>query len=213
MILFDLNGTLTDPAAIGAPWQMPVLGEQVLALAVQTAMVETLLGRFRPFNEHIASALRALVSQRGLDGGRLAEAMERAAALPPFPDTAGAVRELAGAGLPLAVLTNSGADAGRGTLRAAGLEEHFERVLGVDAVEKSKPHPDTYAYAVRELGRQPGEITFVSAHPWDLAGAAEAGMRTALVQRGDPVPPVLPDPDVEAPDLCALAERLAGLGH
>jgi 2-haloacid dehalogenase len=209
VILFDLNGTLTDPSAIGEPWRSSTLGADVLALAVQTAMVDTILNRFSPFAEHIDSALHALVAERGLDPARIAEAMERAAALPPFPDTAAGLDALGSAGHRLTVLTNSGQEAGRRTLQAAGLRARFEGVLGVDGAQKFKPHPDTYAYALRELGCEAAEVTFVTAHAWDMAGAAHAGMRTALVRRGEPLPPVLPAPDLQAPDLRRLAERLS----
>jgi phosphoserine phosphatase len=75
VIVFDLNGTLTDPGAIGAPWGARDLGTAVLAAAVQSAMVDTILGQSRPFREHIEAALRDVVSERGLrrDGGHLRE--------------------------------------------------------------------------------------------------------------------------------------------
>jgi 2-haloacid dehalogenase len=149
-----------------------------------------------------------VVHQRGLDEGRIGDAVSIAAALPVFGDVAPALDTLLTSGHRLAVLTNSGAESGRRTLEAAGLQDQFERILGVDAVQKFKPHPDTYAHALRELGREPGQITFVSAHAWDLAGAHHAGMRTALVRRGDPLPPVFPAPDVQGDDLSDVAERL-----
>lgn len=209
LVLFDLNGTLTDPGALGTPWRAPDLGDEALAAAIQSAMVDTILGRFREFREHVESGLRSRVRERGLDESRVEEAMEIAAALPAFPDTPGALERLAAAGHRLAVLTNSGADAGRRTLEAAGLAERFDRILGVDAVRAFKPHPSTYAYALDELAVAPGEVTFVAAHAWDLAGAASAGMRTALVRRGGGSPPVYPQPDVEAPDLTGLAAAIA----
>src|ERR1700758_3264173 len=41
IVLLDVNGTLTDPGPIGAPWGRPDLGERVL----QTAMVDALQAR------------------------------------------------------------------------------------------------------------------------------------------------------------------------
>ncbi len=208
VVLFDLNGTLTDPSAMGGPWNLPELGAEALAGAIQSAMVETILGRYRPFREHLESGLRGRVRERGLDETRVEEAMEISAALPPFADTPGALETMRTAGYRLAVLTNSGADAGRRTLAAAGLAESFERILGVDAVEKFKPHPATYAYALHELGAKPGEVTFVAAHAWDLAGAADAGMQTALVRRDGGSPPVYPPPEIESDELSGIAAAL-----
>ena len=205
MILFDLNGTLTNPSAIGGAWDRPELGAEVLALAVQTAMVDTILEASRSFSEHIESALRHKVREHGLDPAPIDRALEMAAALPPFDDAAAALDELAGAGHRLAVLTNSGAEDGRRTLQANGLADRFTRILGVDAVGAFKPHPATYRYALDELGCDAGEVTFVAAHGWDLAGAAHAGMRTALVLRGGPPPTAYPQPDIEGADLAAVA--------
>jgi 2-haloacid dehalogenase len=209
VIVFDLNGTLTDPAALGRPWGARDLGVGVLAAAVQSAMVDTILGVSRPFTEHIEAALRDLVAQRGLDARGIDEALEAARALPAYPDTASALHAMTAAGHRLAVLTNSGADAGRRTLEANGLADRFERILGVDAVGKFKPHPAVYRYALDELGWEAREVTFVSAHAWDLAGAADAGMRTAFVMREEARASIYPRPDVEAGDLIALARALA----
>lgn len=209
MILFDLNGTLTDPGAIGGAWGSPYLGAEVLARAVQTAMVDVILGASRPFSDHIEAALRDSVHGRGLDPRPIEEALEVAGTLPTFEDAGRALDALAGAGHRLAVLTNSGAEAGRQTLEANGLADRFDRILGVDAVGSFKPHPATYRYALSELGCEAGEVVFVSAHGWDLAGAAHAGMRTALVLRGEPPPSAYPPPDLEGADLIAVA---AGCG-
>jgi 2-haloacid dehalogenase len=208
MVLFDLNGTLTDPKAIGEAWQAPDLGVAVLAGAVQSAMVDAILGKSRPFTEHIGSALRDAVGRRGLDPELIDEALQAARALPAYPDAGPGLEALARGAHRLAVLTNSGADAGRKTLMAAGLAERFERILGVDAVGKFKPHPAVYRYALDELGSDAREVTFVSAHAWDLAGAAHAGMRTAFLVRDEPWASAYPRPDIEAADLMALAEAI-----
>src|SRR5947209_2715028 len=208
MILFDLNGTLTDPSPIGGVWGAADLGVEVLARAVRSSMVDTILGNSRPFTAHIEAALRDEMRRRDLDPERIVATMEAAAALPAFPDTAPALEALAGSGHRLAVLTNSGAGAGRRTLEANGLAARCAHILGVDAVGVFKPHPATYRHALTELRRDAGEVTFVSAHPWDLAGAAHAGMRTALVMRNEGPSSAYGSPDIEATDLMAVAAAL-----
>jgi 2-haloacid dehalogenase len=209
MILFDLNGTLTDPGALGGPWGAPELGVSVLAAAVQSAMVDAILGNSRAFSDHIGAALRDEVERLGLDPERIDAAVDAATALPAFADTAPGLEAMAAAGHRLAVLTNSGADAGRRTLEANGLAERFERILGVDAVGSFKPDPAVYRYALQELGCDAHEVTFVSAHAWDLAGAAHAGMRTAFLVRDAPWASAYPRPDIEAMSLPGVAAALA----
>ena len=210
-VLLDVNGTLTDLRPIGSPWARPGLGPAVLDGAVQTAMVDALLGTAeRPFSDHLRSALEVLVADAGLDPDGIDRALARAAELPAWPDAKTALELLADSELRLVALTNSGAEAGAKTLRACGLLDLVERVLGVDAVSSFKPHPSVYAYALAELGCAASEVALVATHPWDLAGAAHAGMATAWVTHGARGwPSVLPTPDVRGESLLKLAEAIA----
>ena len=133
----------------------------------------------------------------------------QAAALPARPDAAAALARLTSAGLQVAALTNSGAAAGVETLRAAGIVEHFDRVLGVDAVKTFKPHPRVYEYALSELQADARRTTLVATHPWDLAGANRAGMATAWVTHGARTwPAVFPPPDARGESLLEVVEAL-----
>lgn len=209
VVLFDLNGTLTDVTAIGDLWGDRDLGRLVLGDAVKGAMVCVILGEHSAFACHIESALRVLVGQRSLDPAHVEAALERAAALPAFADADAALSALVEAGHPLAVSTNSGAQSGRDTLESAGIAHHFDRVLGVDAVKQFKPHPDTYAHARSELACPPSEIVFVAAHTWDLAGAKHAGFTTVWIARGDQTwPSVFAEPDIVVGDLRAAAAAI-----
>ena len=79
----------------------------------------------------------------------------------------------------------------------------FEALLSCDSISTSKPHPDVYALAA---GGAEGALWMVASHPWDLGGAARAGLRTAWVRHeGARWPAYLPAPDLEAPDLAELA--------
>jgi 2-haloacid dehalogenase len=89
----------------------------------------------------------------------------------------------------------------------------FDCVLSAELVHAYKPAPEVYRAAARLLAVEPGELMLVAAHPWDLAGARGAGLRTALVDRPleyGPGSPAREDPDADESvgDLLELAERL-----
>jgi 2-haloacid dehalogenase len=178
LVLFDLNGTLLDPGPRG----------DTIRAAVRLAMVHTLAGEFRP----LAELLEAV-------GGEVPEEM------PPFPDVPGGLDRLARAGHRLAVLTNSAQATGEEHVRRAGLLPRLERVIGVDELEAYKPDRRAYAYALDQLGGEPGETWLVAAHDWDIVGAHVSGLRTVFVDRGGPAPvSVRPDLTVAALDELTL---------
>jgi 2-haloacid dehalogenase len=210
-VLLDVNGTLTDVAPIGEPWGRPELGPAVLDQAVHTAMVDALLGPAdRSFSEHIRAAVEVVAAEADLEARHVDDAVSAAAALPARAHAADALAMLVAAGMRLVALTNSGARAGQETLEACGLMVHIERVLGVDAVARFKPHPSVYSYALRELGATASDVTLIATHAWDLAGAASAGIRTAWVRHGARSwPAVFAAPDVQADTLLELARAIA----
>jgi len=173
-------------------------------------MVDALLGSAgRPFSDHLRAAVEVLVADRSLDPGGVEAAVAAAARLPARPNAPAALAALADAGRRLVALTNSGARAGEATLTGCGLLGYVERVLGVDAVQSFKPHPSVYTYALAQLGAHPSNVTLIATHPWDLAGAAHAGIATAWVTHGARGwPAVFPAPDLRAETLLELAHTL-----
>ncbi len=208
--LFDVNGTLTDPAGLGEPWDRPDLGLRVLRSAVLSSMAATLCGRGDgPFADHLRDGFALEVAAAGLDAARIDAGLRRAKALDAYPDAAPAVDALRAAGFTIAALTNRGAAGGRATLEAAGLAARFDHVLGVDAIGVFKPHPDTYGHAVSALGVPPDQVVLVAAHGWDVDGAGAAGLRTAWVSRGERVlGPARGTPDHQGADLLEVAHIL-----
>ena len=209
-VLLDVNGTLTDPSAIGSVWGRPDLGEQVLQHAISTAMVAALLhDGERPFADHLSAAVDVVATAADVDPDASAKALDSAASLPARPGAADALATLRGADLRVVALTNSGADGGRTTLQRCGLLPFVEQVLGVDAVSTFKPHPDVYAYALDSLEEDPNRVALIATHPWDLAGAAHSGMRTAWVRHAPRAwPSVFDDPDVQADTLTGVANAI-----
>lgn len=91
----------------------------------------------------------------------------------------------------------------------------FDCVLSAELARAYKPAPEAYQTAARLLGVEAAELMLVAAHPWDLEGAREAGLRTAFVDRPLEYGPGSagredPDADESVGDLLELAQRLAG---
>ncbi len=191
--LFDLNGTLLDPAAVGA---------DALAAAVQFSMVESLSGGYRPLPE----LLRAVLERDGVED--VDGALERFAAMPAYPDSAGALDTLRAAGVRVGVLSNSARSAASAALASAGLQ--VELVVGSDAVRVFKPDPRVYAAGVEATGGPASEVVMVAAHWWDVLGASRAGMRTAWVARKEKVLMPGVEVDWQGADLAATAAAVAG---
>jgi 2-haloacid dehalogenase len=183
--VFDLNGTLLDPAGIGAA---------ALDRAILAAMTLNHVCEYRRFPE--------LLEAGGATAG---------VPMPAYPEAPGALDVLAGAGFALAVLTNSPTDVAEAGLRAAGLRERFAHVVGTDQVGVFKPDARVYRHGLAAIGAEPGDATMVAAHWWDLRGARAVGMRVAWVGRGEgTLNPLLGEPDARGADLLGTAMMLAG---
>lgn len=90
----------------------------------------------------------------------------------------------------------------------------WDAILGAEIAGDYKPKPRVYLAAAEALALRPSECMMVAAHSFDLAAAAECGLRTGHVARPDekgagkgeaaPSVPV----DAAADSLEALASRL-----
>ncbi len=75
-----------------------------------------------------------------------------------------------------------------GHLERSGFGKYFKAVITGDMVEHSKPRPDIYLLACRELGVEPEEAYAIEDSPNGIRAAHAAGMRPVMV------------PDMIAPD-------------
>ena len=214
-VLFDLNGTLVDPAVMAQPLGDTAADEDLVSAAVddaiQLAMVVTLTGREAVFAELVRAGLRRRLRLAGRDPAVADDAIGLMGSMPAFIDTAAALEHLRGIGLRLGVLTQS-APAADGVLRFAGLRDRIEIVISAPESGAFKPDPRPYRMALERIGADAGEVALVAAHWWDVAGAKSAGLTTGWVARRDLVlPDGVPEPDVGGRDLMEVAEGLAKL--
>jgi 2-haloacid dehalogenase len=209
-VLFDLNGTLFDPAAMAAPLAAEGAEElvgEILGDTVLFAMAETLSGSYRDFSE----LLRAAASRRLALAGRtdrLDAVVAAAKEMRPYPDAAAAIETLRDAGIAAGVLTNSSTETARSLVEAADLPD-LEPIVGTDEVRVFKPDRRVYERGIEAAGHQPDEVLLISAHNWDAIGAKRAGLRAAWASRRERVrAPLDPAPDFEAPDLAEVAAQV-----
>jgi 2-haloacid dehalogenase len=104
-------------------------------------------------------------------------------ALDPFPEVPEALRQLRGAGLTTAILSNGTPGMLAAAVDHAGLTRCFDQLLSVEAVGVYKPHPRVYGLACDRLGLAAGAVAFVSANAWDAHATSAFGMRVVWCNR------------------------------
>jgi 2-haloacid dehalogenase len=216
VIVFDVNETLADlsPVAarfveVGAPASLAGLW---FASVLRDGFALTVAGESKPFVDVGAALLEEMLVAEQLNRPKEV-AVEHVLGvldqLEPHPDVPRAVRDLSERGLRLVTLSNGSVPIAEQLLIGADLRTEFEQVLSVDDAGAWKPHARAYAYAAGVCGVQPAEMLMVAVHPWDVDGAARAGLQTAWVNRSErPYPGVFTKPDHEVASLEGLVERL-----
>ena len=94
------------------------------------------------------------------------------------------VRELAGRGARLGVVTRKLRDNARLGLRVVGLEDAFETVVGAEDVRRGKPDPEPVLLALDRLGVSAADALFVGDSPHDIESGRRAGVKTAAATWG-----------------------------
>ena len=214
-VMFNLTGTLVDPAVMAQPLGDSGPDEDMVDLAIDDAiaqaMASTLTGANIPFAQLIEAGLRRRLRLAGRDEAPATDALEMMRTMPAFLETPAALETLRGMGLRLAVLAQSSIEAAEGALRFAGLRDRFELVLSAEESGAYKPDPRPYRRALERTGADPaaGEICHVSTFWWDVAGAKRAGLRTGWVARRErALLNTVPAPDYSGRDLVEVADAI-----
>ncbi|WDY58645.1 HAD family hydrolase [Pseudomonas sp. PSKL.D1] len=173
--VFDMDGTLTvavhDFAAIREALEIPAEHDILTHLAALPAAE--------------AAAKHAWLMRHERDLALASRAATGAVEL---------VRELAGRGCRLGILTRNARELAHVTLEAIGLADCFavEHVLGRDEAAP-KPSPDGLLKIADAWGVSPGEMVMVGDYRFDLDCGRAAGARTVLVNLPDNPWPELVD--------------------
>jgi 2-haloacid dehalogenase len=217
IVVFDVNETLLDIESITPFFEEKfgdrnVLREWYNQLILYSNAI-TLAGHYETFfalGQRVFEMLGTIygVSIEPADLEKLRSSM---LSMPAHKDVPEGLQLLKEAGFRLMTLKNSPPSDGGTPLERAGLGPFIERQFSVDPVRKFKPAPEIYRLITENLNVAPSTICFVSAHSWDNLGAQSVGFYAGFVARaGNATFPVrgLPQPDVIAPDLVEMANRM-----
>lgn len=219
VVVFDVNETLSDltPMAdrfadVGLP---PAMAKLWFAALLRDGLAHAAAGDSAPFADIGEATLRSLMagtpSDRGEDAA-VEHVMQGFLGLRVHPDVPEGIRALSRAGLRLVTLTNGATSVSQRLLSAAGIDQEFERLLSVDDASAWKPARAAYEYAAAVCGTPLPQMVLVAVHPWDIHGAARAGLSTAWLNRnGTPYPSHFAAPTVTAATLTDLVPLITGL--
>lgn len=220
VLLFDVNESLLDLRALLPHFERLFGDGQVLyqwfAQVLQSAMLTVVTDAYSDFGKVARGALDMVAARRGVE---LAEDDRSAIVggmrtLPPHPDVLPAMEKLRAAGFRMATLTNSPPVVAKAQLENAGLTGFLEKIISVDEVKSLKPAARVYHHAAQTMGVEPGQTRLIAAHGWDVAGAMSAGCKAAFIARpGMVLEPLFEPPDIVAPDLLQVADRIIGVDN
>lgn len=218
ILVFDVNETLLDLAHLQPLFDRlfgdPAAMRDWFAQLVLYSQAMTLSGARGDFASLAAAVLRMMAAIRGRPATEedVADLRERFGTMPAHADAAHALGMLREAGFRMVTLTNSPlSGTAPSALDRAGLGGYFERQFSVLPTGVFKPAPQTYRLVADGLGVAPSALCLVACHVWDTMGLQALGGRGALVTHGvnAPLPhPAVPQPDLVAPDLTALARQI-----
>lgn len=181
LVLFDLDGTLTDSAegvvssfrhALGSVGAVVPEGD-LASMVVGPPMHHTLrgLGLGERTDDAIA-AYRADYTTRGWAMNRL------------FDGIPALLADLQAAGVRLAVATSKAEPTARRILAHFGLDGHFELIAGASVDGSRATKADVVAYALARLEPMPERVVMVGDRSHDVEGAAAHGIDTVVVGWG-----------------------------
>jgi 2-haloacid dehalogenase len=221
VLIFDVNETLIDIESMKPLFKRVFGDERVLrewfGQLILYSMTLTLSGLYKDFFS-LGQGLFAMVGATHkvkVKPGDIEALKEGLLTMPAHADVKKGLEQLKDAGFRMATLTNSPpSEGGTTALENAGLADFFERQFSVEAAGAYKPAQVLYHMVAQELEVPPSACCMIAAHVWDTIGAQSAGMAAGLLTRPGNAPllvPGLPQPNVVAPDLPALASKVIQL--
>lgn len=214
--VFDAYGTLFDVHSAVAQYREQLAEKaDALSLTWRTKQLEytwlrSLMNAYAPFDQVTRDALDYACDLHDVAQPDLKEQLMGAyLKLDAYPEVVDTLKQLTGAGIRCAILTNGSPKMIEAAVASAGLNDYLECSLSVDTIGVFKPDPRVYQLAIDALGVKADDVSFQSSNAWDAAGAAYFGFNVAWINRFGQRPERLPaTPHAELLDLSELPKMI-----
>ena len=181
-LVFDMDGVLLDSESVcDQIWEL--LADEMGLPDIQAAILEN-----RGCNEALMAKNLVARYGSGFDCKKFFEDfrvhfhdVEFTKGIPLLPQVAETLDYLKGRGYRLALATSTRRSTATRQLKAVGVYDIFEAWTFGDEVERSKPAPDIYLKAARELGVEPEFCAGVEDSPNGIISVHSAGFKPIMV--------------------------------
>ena len=217
LVILDVNGTLfpLDPvqerlAAVGLPEALDLWFTRIL----RDGLAHAAAGTLAAFADLARHHLVAMGEERGrtIDDEAVDEVLAGFEQTRPHADVAPALRLLDEHGVTVVTLTNGTVEITRSLLERAGLDGLVAATYDVAMAGVWKPAAAAYGFVLDGHGVAASDAALVAIHPWDLHGAAAAGLATGWVNRdGARYPAPMATPDVQGASMVDVVDELLAL--
>lgn len=178
-VLFDFDMTLVDSShgitdcmnAVASKMGLPsVTREQVLEI-IGIPLEKSLHSLWGDYDEACLAEYRRIFRETEYAG------------IVPFEDTVPMLQKLRSMGVKVGVATNR--QIAEPVVRAVGLFDHLDLVMGLEGRHRPKPEPDMVLAAIERLGCSLDETVYVGDTDIDMRTAIAAGIRGVGVTSGN----------------------------
>lgn len=181
-LVFDMDGVLIDSESVcDVIWER--LADEMGLPDIQAAIAEN-----RGCNEALMAKNLIARYGEGFDCKKFFEdfrvhfhEVEFSQGIPLLPHVAETLDYLKGRGYKLALATSTRRSTATRQLKAVGIFDIFEAWTFGDEIERSKPAPDIYLKAARELGVEPAFCAGIEDSPNGIISVHSAGFRPIMV--------------------------------
>lgn len=215
VLVFDVYETLLDMNEVERRTNFITDSKRGYALWFELFMQYCFANNSLDTFQHFMSIARATLQITGVKLGKTIseteanDLLELLRHLPVREDVPSCLSELIDEHYTIVALTNAPEKTVYERMERTGLISYFEKVLSAESVKKYKPEKKVYEWAAKTMGVGTDEMLMVTAHSWDIAGAANVGMKTAFLKRDKQVFfPLSPKPDIVGKSLSEIVSAL-----
>jgi 2-haloacid dehalogenase len=215
LIVFDVNETLLDMSILKDKINRLLASSDgfrvYFGMLLHYSLVDNCIGEYHDFvsiaNSTLDMAAKAL--KTSVNEKEKKAVLATIKELPAYQDVPEGLQLLKEQGFRLITLTNSPSATLAAQMQYAKLTEYFEATLSIDTIKKYKPALETYTWAAEQLSVNVSETILVAAHGWDIAGALQAGMQAAFIERdGQSLYPLAPKPQFSGKNLIDVSKSI-----